>query len=34
MDGTVVPRLRGVFHLYAFFAALAAGVVLVVLADG
>src|SRR3712207_2871219 len=27
------PRLRGVFHQYAFFAALAAGVVLVVLAD-
>lgn len=29
-----VPRLRGVFHQYAFFAALAAGVTLVVLADG
>ena len=29
-----VPRLRGVFHQYAFFAAIAAGVVLVVLADG
>jgi hemolysin III len=29
-----VPRLRGVLHLYAFFAAVAAGVVLVVLADG
>jgi hemolysin III len=29
-----VPRLRGVFHQYAFFAAVAAGVVLVVLADG
>jgi hemolysin III len=28
------PRLRGVFHLYAFFAAVAAGTVLVVLADG
>ena len=29
-----VPRLRGVFHQYAFFAAVAAGLVLVVLADG
>jgi hemolysin III len=29
-----VPRLRGVFHKYAFFAAVAAGMVLVVLADG
>lgn len=28
------PRLRGVFHQWAFFAALAAGVALVVLADG
>lgn len=28
------PRLRGVFHLWAFVAAIAAGVVLVVLADG
>ncbi len=28
------PRLRGVFHLWAFFVAVAAGVVLVVLADG
>ncbi len=28
------PRLRGVFHLWAFFAALVAGFVLVVLADG
>jgi hemolysin III len=28
------PRLRGVFHLWAFVAAVAAGVVLVVLADG
>ncbi len=27
------PRLRGVFHQYAFFAAVAAGAVLVVLAD-
>lgn len=34
MDAMRVPRLRGVFHLYAFFAALAAGTVLVVLADG
>lgn len=30
----VVPRLRGVFHFWAFFAALAAGTVLFVLADG
>jgi hemolysin III len=29
-----VPRLRGVFHQYAFVAALAAGAVLVALADG
>jgi hemolysin III len=29
----LVPRLRGVFHQWAFFAALAAGTVLVVLAD-
>ena len=28
------PRLRGVFHLWAFFVAVAAGIVLVVLADG
>ena len=34
MDSTVVPRLRGVFHQYAFFVALTAGVVLVALADG
>ena len=34
MDAPFAPRLRGVFHQYAFFAALAAGVVLVVLADG
>jgi hemolysin III len=34
MDSTLAPRLRGVFHQYAFFAALAAGTVLVVLADG
>jgi hemolysin III len=30
----LVPRLRGVFHQYAFFAAVAAGIVLLVLADG
>jgi hemolysin III len=30
----VKPRLRGVFHQWAFFAAVAAGVVLVMLADG
>jgi hemolysin III len=34
MQKPVVPRLRGVFHQYAFFAAVAAGIVLVVLADG
>ncbi len=34
MEQVLVPRLRGIFHLYAFFAAIAAGVVLVVLADG
>jgi len=34
MQKTLVPRLRGVFHQYAFFAALAAGTVLVVVADG
>jgi hemolysin III len=34
MDAPLVPRLRGIFHQYAFFAALAAGSVLVVLADG
>jgi hemolysin III len=28
------PRLRGVFHQWAFFAAVAAGIVLVILADG
>lgn len=28
------PRLRGVFHLWAFFVAVVAGIVLVVLADG
>ena len=30
----LVPRLRGVFHQYAFFAAIVAGIVLVALADG
>jgi hemolysin III len=30
----ITPRLRGVFHFYAFFAALAAGATLVALADG
>jgi len=34
MDPLPVPRLRGVFHLYSFFVALVAGVVLVGLADG
>jgi hemolysin III len=37
MEGMVTaekPRLRGVFHLWAFFVAVVAGVVLVVLADG
>jgi hemolysin III len=35
MDARLVkPRLRGVFHQWAFFVALAAGVVLVLLADG
>jgi len=34
MDATLVPRLRGVFHQYAFVAAVIAGTVLVVLADG
>jgi len=34
MTVAVAPRLRGVFHQYAFFAAVVAGVVLVVLADG
>jgi len=32
--GAVKPRLRGVFHQWAFFAAVAAGIVLVALADG
>jgi hemolysin III len=34
MTHVAVPRLRGVFHLYAFVAAVVAGIVLVVLADG
>jgi hemolysin III len=34
VNAPVVPRLRGVFHQYAFFGAVVAGVVLVVLADG
>jgi channel protein (hemolysin III family) len=34
MDAELRPRLRGVFHQWAFVAAVAAGVVLVVLSDG
>jgi hemolysin III len=34
MEPVLVPRLRGVFHQYAFFAAVVAGIVLVALADG
>jgi hemolysin III len=34
VDVELTPRLRGVFHLWAFAAAIAAGLVLVVLADG
>ena len=34
MEKAGVPPLRGVFHQYAFFVALVAGIVLVVLADG
>jgi hemolysin III len=34
MNTTRVPRLRGLFHQYAFFVSVAAGAVLVVLADG
>jgi hemolysin III len=34
MDESLVPRLRGVFHQYAFLVALAAGAALIVLADG
>ena len=34
MEAIDRPRLRGVFHFYAFFAALVAGTALVVLADG
>jgi hemolysin III len=34
MELTDAPRLRGLFHLYAFFAAVAAGLTLVALAEG
>ena len=34
MDLELTPRLRGVFHLWALFASLVAGVMLVILADG
>ena len=34
MERPSAPRLRGVFHLYAFVVAIVAGTVLVVLADG
>jgi hemolysin III len=34
LEKTFAPRLRGVFHQYAFIGALAAGTVLAVLADG
>jgi hemolysin III len=34
MDVEIIPRLRGVFHLWALWASIAAGVVLVALADG
>ena len=34
MNVPPTPRLRGLFHQYAFFAALAAGLTLVALADG
>ena len=34
MDEPLVPRLRGVFHEWAFFAAVAGGALLVVLSDG
>jgi hemolysin III len=33
MDAAVKPRLRGVFHEYAFYVALSAGIVVVALAD-
>ena len=33
MDASLKPRLRGVFHQYAFYVALVAGVVLVALSD-
>jgi hemolysin III len=34
VDGDLVPRLRGIFHEWAFFAALVAGLCLVAVADG
>jgi hemolysin III len=34
MEKLDVPRLRGIFHQYAFFVAVVAGIVLVALADG
>jgi hemolysin III len=34
MDASSAPRLRGLFHQYAFFAAVAAGATLVALAEG
>jgi hemolysin III len=34
MEQLLVPRLRGVFHQYAFFGAIGAGAMLVALADG
>ena len=34
MEIELTPRLRGLFHEWAFFAAIAAGVMLVVLSDG
>jgi hemolysin III len=34
VDGDLVPRLRGIFHEWAFFAALVAGFCLVAVADG
>ena len=34
VDPELTPRLRGIFHLWALFASLGAGVALVILADG
>jgi hemolysin III len=34
VDPELIPRLRGVFHVWALVASLAAGIVLVILADG